>query len=382
MSNHEQSFVNTWRHDLINLIRNPLVILVGMVIPAVVMWIISLAASTPDLTTYELGVVDDGSEIATAIIERPLAYLDSQEAITVTEFPSRDALVAAIQADEIDAGLAIDPSLIEVVSRPDSVIASLMVNAAAEREAWSSNIVNSIISFETESGLEPDDPDHVRVFIMSSWSPPVVDSSSETGALNADSLLAKQMAFFFLFFSVQFGIINLVNNRRNNTRHQHTNNAIRPWTIVAARLAATTMIGIISMSVLVVWSTTMLSISWGNPVGVGLLIVAGTLAATTTVTLVTGLSRSADHAAYIHSLIALGLGLVGGTFFSISPSGPIGHLLTRLTPHHWFAEGLIQVGDSGWQGVLIPTAWLIGFSLLLGIPGGVCIHRRARSWPQ
>jgi ABC-2 type transport system permease protein len=75
------------------------------------------------------------------------------------------------------------------------------------------------------------------------------------------------------------------------------------------------------VTVLVVATSLLLGASWGNPWGVGMLIVAGVLAATGITSVVASLARTAEQAGSWQAVVAVTLGMLGGAFFPIQQSG-------------------------------------------------------------
>jgi ABC-2 type transport system permease protein len=120
------------------------------------------------------------------------------------------------------------------------------------------------------------------------------------------------------------------------------------------------------MVTLAVASRFLLGADWGGPASVALLIVAGVLAATAAMTFLATLARSAEQANTWASIVALVLGMLGGSFFPVGRAGGLVEKLSLLTPHAWFLRGLERsAAGEGIGAVLGPVGAILAFA-------GVC----------
>ncbi len=116
------------------------------------------------------------------------------------------------------------------------------------------------------------------------------------------------------------------------------------------------------MLVLAVATTFMIGAQWGNPVGVGILMVCGVLSALGIMAVVAVVSRTPEQAANWQAIVAVGLGLLGGTFFPLSQGPRLLALFSKLTPHAWFLQGLGDLSAGGdLTSVITPALALVTF---------------------
>ena len=116
-------------------------------------------------------------------------------------------------------------------------------------------------------------------------------------------------------------------------------------------------------------TTLLVGAEWGNPVGVLILMVAGVLSALGIMAVVAVIAKTPEQAANWQSIVAVALGLLGGTFFPLSQAPEALVLFSKLAPHAWFLQGLgdLSAGD-GLEVVIIPTlAMLAFFVVTIGI---------------
>jgi linearmycin/streptolysin S transport system permease protein len=196
----------------------------------------------------------------------------------------------------------------------------------------------------------------------------VADVSTKNRQLDAGTFYGAGMAIFFLFFTVQFGISSLFDERRDGTLARMLVAPIRRGTILAGKLITSLVLGCASMAVLVVATSFLLSAHWGNPVGIAILVLAGVLAATAVMTLVATFARTSDQAQSWQAMVALVFGMLGGTFFPVAQAGGLLAALSLATPQAWFLRGLDNLtGGAGAGAVLGPLAAILAFAAVTGL---------------
>ena len=121
----------------------------------------------------------------------------------------------------------------------------------------------------------------------------LADVSAATKQLDATTFYAAGMAVFFLFFAVQFGVLSILEERRDGTLARVLVAPVRRSSVLGGKLLTSLVIGTVSMTVLAVATHFALGAHWGNPLGVAMLIVAGVVAATAVSALVATLRAHA-----------------------------------------------------------------------------------------
>ena len=200
----------------------------------------------------------------------------------------------------------------------------------------------------------------------------VSDVSAQTKELNQKSFFAAGMAVFFLFFTVQFGVTSLLEERNEGTLARLLAAPISRASILGAKLLTSFLLGVISMVVLVVATTLLFGATWGNPLGVAVLVVAAILAATGIMALIATLARNAEQAANWQSVVAVILGLLGGTFFPVSQAPGVLSRLTFVAPQAWFLRGLGDLRGGSISVVWVPALAMLGFA---AVAGGLAMTR-------
>ena len=175
------------------------------------------------------------------------------------------------------------------------------------------------------------------------------------------------MAILFLFFTVGIGARSLLVERAQGTLTRVLAAPVGRRTVLAGGAAATFVIGVASVSVVLLASTALLGASWGHPAVVIALVIALTFMATALTYLISTVSRTEEQANGYTSLVALGLALIGGSFFPLSNAPPALRRLSQLTPNgHAMQEFTdLAVGAHRTGAFLLHLLVIMGFAIVL-----------------
>jgi ABC-2 type transport system permease protein len=194
----------------------------------------------------------------------------------------------------------------------------------------------------------------------------VSDVSAQTKELDSKSFYAAGMAVFFLFFTVQFGVTSLLEERSDGTLARLLAAPVSRASVLAGKLLTSFGLGAVSMAVLVVATRALFGATWGNPLGVAVLVVAAICAATGIMALIAAVARNAEQAANWQSVVAVILGLLGGTFFPVSQAPGVLARLTFVAPQAWFLRGLGDLRGGSLSAVWVPALAMLAFGAVTG----------------
>lgn len=201
----------------------------------------------------------------------------------------------------------------------------------------------------------------------------VDDISAARKELDAKTYVAAGMAVFFIFFTVQFGVASLLDERKEGTLARLLAAPVSRASILAGKVLTSFLLGIISMTVLILASSLFLGAHWGDPVGVVILVLAGVTAATAVTVLVATLAKTSEQAGTWQTIIALVLGMLGGSFFPVSQAGGFFAKVSLITPHAWFLRGLGDLAGGADPAAVLPAAGAI--LLFAAVVGGIGLLR-------
>jgi ABC-2 type transport system permease protein len=201
----------------------------------------------------------------------------------------------------------------------------------------------------------------------------VQDVSAARKELDAKTYVAAGMAVFFLFFTVQFGVASLFDERKDGTLARLLAAPVRRGSILGGKVLTSFLLGIISMTVLIVAAGLFLGAHWGNPAGVAILVLAGVTAATAVMMLVATVAKTSEQAGTWQTIIALVLGMLGGSFFPVSQAGGFFAKASLATPHAWFLRGLGDLAGGAGPAAVLPAAAAI--LVFAAVVGGIALLR-------
>ena len=359
------------RNDLRRRLRDRSAILVALVLPLAMAGIFGLTLSGvgDEDVSFEYALVDrDGGTAARAFGEA----LGQIDVVRLTD--DRDAAAATFVVPRgFSAAVAAGrPAQLQVVGDVDAPIGTFVARAIAETYGSDVRAVGASIAAlggAADAGVA-ERAAHVPSPVA------LVDVTATRKELNPKTFFAAGMAVFFLFFTVQLGISSLHEERRDGTLARLLAAPVPRTSILAGKVLTSLVIGVVSMCVLAVATTLLLGAEWGDPLGVAVLIVSGVLAATAVTALVASLARTPEQAGSWQSIVALVLGMLGGSFFPVAQAGGLVALLGLATPHAWFLRGLADLSaGEGVSAALPAAAAMLAFA---AVTGALAITRLGR----
>lgn len=381
--------------DLRLRIRDKSAITIGLIAPLALAFIFDLIFSGAfEAQEFDLqyGYVDlDQSEVSQQFT-RVLDSIAEDGLYTLEEFDSAAAAETEIEDGELDAfwlipegmGAAIvaaEETTVEVIGDIDAQTSTQIAVSIAD--GFGERVAASQLSVVTASELSsaPPGPADIGTWAQSAAArEPAYVISDETAAtrqLDGTTYFAAGMAVFFLFFTVQFGVSGLLEEERDGTLARLIAAPIARSSVVLGKALLSFLLGVVSMGILVTATHFLLGATWGAPLGVILLVLAGVLSATTIIGLVASVAKTPEGAGNLGAVIAVTLGMFGGVFFQVGSGDDFLSKLSYLTPHRWFMEGLAELQDGApWTAALPAVGALLLFALVTGTIGWVLVNRR------
>ena len=368
-------------------IRDRSAILLGIVAPLVLAFIFNLVFGGAFETGLDLefGMVDlDQSELSTSF-SGVLEEIEADEVLTLEFFASANDGETAIADNEIDAFYLIEPgfgeavlsgspSVIEIIGDIDAPTSTEI--AASIAQQYSTGVETTQLALGTTAalgGMATSNP------ATAAFSYQLTSISASDRQLDATTYFAAAMAVFFLFFTVQYGVLGLLEEEREGTMARLLAAPISRASVVTGKAMLSFLLGLMATGILIVSTHFLMGAIWGAPLGVALLTVAGVLSAVGIMGLVASLAKTPEGAGNLGAIIAVTLGMLGGVFFPIGQGDDLLSKLTFLTPHAWFMRGLGDLaGEAPWTAALPAVGAMLVFALVTGGLAGVFLMRRLR----
>ncbi|MGD0240262.1 MAG: ABC transporter permease [Streptosporangiaceae bacterium] len=375
--------------DLKARMRDRSAFIIGIVVPLALAFIFNLIFSgvSGGSAVINLGVVDaDHGAASQAFTQQVLPAVKSSGLIALHTEDSAGRARALAAAGKLDAVIVIpagfsarvqdgQPASMQVIGNVDASVATEVARSIAEAYAAELNRVRLSVA-TVVAGQGSGNAQTLAAQAAATATPVAVsDVSAQTKELDTKSFFAAGMAVFFLFFTVQFGVTSLLEERSDGTLARLLAAPVSRASILGGKLLTSFALGVISMAVLVVATSLLFGADWGNPLGVAVLIVAAIASAMGIMSLIATLAKNAEQAANWQSVVSVVLGLLGGTFFPVSQAPGVLSTLTFFAPQAWFLRGLGDLRGGSLSVIWVPVLAMLGFAV---VTGGVSLFRLRR----
>lgn len=202
-------------------------------------------------------------------------------------------------------------------------------------------------------------------------------TTGDTAGFNPLAYFAPAMALLFLMYAVTLGARSLITERREGTLARMLAAPVSAAQILSGKVAGIFMTGFIQLSVLILLTTLMYRLNWGNPLGVLLLVAAAALAATGWGLLLASLSSNAGQITALGTALMLIFGILGGSFVPGMEFGPVLDWAGRITPNRWAQDGFVSLASGdGLAALVTPLTALVVMALILFAVSAVLFRRR------
>jgi ABC-2 type transport system permease protein len=376
--------------DLKARLRDRSALLIGIVVPLALAFIFNVIFSgvSGGSGVISLGVVDADHGAASQPFTRQILPAVNHSGLIAIHAEPSTARARALAADgTLDAVIVIpagfsarvqagQPASMQVIGNVDAAISAEVARSITEAYAAELNRVRLSVATVLASQGSGGSTQALAAQAAAAATPVAVsDVSAQTKQLDNKSFFAAGMAVFFLFFTVQFGVTSLLEERSEGTLARLLAAPISRASILGGKLLTSFLLGSISMAVLALATSLLFGADWGNPFGVAVLIVAAIGAAMGIMALIATLAKNAEQAANWQSVVAVVLGLLGGTFFPVSQAPGVLSTLTLAAPQAWFLRGLGDLRGGSLSVVWVPVLAMLGFA---AVTGGLALFRLRR----
>ncbi|NDL60006.1 ABC transporter permease [Phytoactinopolyspora mesophila] len=372
--------------DLKERLRDKSFFLLGVLTPLVLAFVLDLVMG--DLgegqLEVDIAVVDVDQSEMSGQLQQGILALDGQGGIEVTALETGADPEAAIDADGHDAVIIIPegfgPSVagqgggatqLDLIENPDRPVQAGVAESIAD--GFVTNIERSRLLAGAGGQLGVETP------------PVALESSIEVTrewpggeGLDTGARMLAGMAVMFVFFTVQFGVTTLLSEKETGTLTRLLAAPIPRDAITAAKGTVSFLLGVIATMILMVTGALLMGAEWGSWLGVSVLVGCAVLTAVALMAIVAGIAKTSEGASAAQAIIAVGLAMLGGSWFPVSGEGAMG-VLARMTPHYWFINGLEDLTDATtWTVVGGPAAAMVIIAVVAGVPAAILLRGRLR----
>jgi ABC-2 type transport system permease protein len=140
--------------------------------------------------------------------------------------------------------------------------------------------------------------------------------------------------------------------------------------VLGASLASF-VLGLVSMTVLVIATTLLLGAEWGPPALVAPLVLAAVISAMGISMLVCTLARTDEQASGWNAMVAISFAILGGAMVPLSNAPELLRQVGLVTPHAWFLRAIDSMAGASVQFAdIVPSLLaLLAIGVLTGAVG-------------
>lgn len=312
--------------------------------------------------TPRVGVAAAQAPLAGEIVQR----LRSVEGIEVQTFASADAMREAVLLGDLEGGFVIPrsydadlrdgrPVEIPWVSLPSGAGGDLSLIVASVVDQQSS-LVNAARLAQERGAADSFDEALARARAASETIPIVEVRTSTAGNPEGSGLstAAAQELTLFVFVTSLSAASMLVESRRLGVSRRMIASPTSIATVLTGEALGRFAIALLQGLLIVLGSTVLFGIDWGNLGTVVLSVALLSLAATGAAMLFGALMRSEQQAGAVGVFVGLALAALGGSMVPLEVFPPVMERIAHLTPHAW---ALGAMDDAITRGATPAEAW-------------------------
>jgi ABC-2 type transport system permease protein len=275
-----------------------------------------------------------------------------------------------------------DPVKIEVYANPSRPTTAGVVKAIVDEfvsrvEEGRVSGMTSIVQLMQSGLLNPQNTQNEARRLFAS-----VDQSEATAitlkknqegpeAIEFDILafMAPGMALMFLMYTVSYGGRSILAERSQGTLPRLLISPTPTAQVLGGKVLGIFFSGVAQVGILILASSLLFGVKWGDALGLVVLILAAVFGATGWGMFITALARSPGQVASIGTALMLIFGILGGSFIDLDQMPAILQAASRLTPNAWGLDGFTTLALGGTLPNLTEpiTALLVMGAVLLGI---------------
>lgn len=345
--------------DLRRRLRDRSAIVMGVVAPFALAAIFATLMPSDDGGFHaDYAVVDlDGGGVAEPFVDQVLPGVAQAGFADLTSLSDRAEAVDRVADGEFSAAFIIpegfsdavgegQEATITVIGNIDSGLGTQIAEAIAVSFSEEVNAVSLSVAAALGGFVNLQDAALAELAGRAAAFDPSIIVEEETADLkqmSSRTFYAASMAIMFLFFTAQFGVLGVLSERREGTLARLVAAPVGPWAIVFGKALTGFILGLLAMVVLIVASTLLLGASWGDPIGVALLVLGAVVSATGVSAMAATMAKTEEQASGWNAILAMSLAILGGTFFSLARAPEFVGNLSLITPHAWFLRGLDEL---------------------------------------
>lgn len=387
-----------WLHigikDLTITVRDAASLGILLVMPAVLIFVLGSALGNlaANIDKTPLGVVNlDKGDVGARVTDGFFTDAQLSKLFLASRYRSAADARSAVARGDLAGALVVPadfsrrldtgrPSQLLLYTDPGRAVAGTIIRSVAE--AVSTQVSAASIAARTTAfyvrNIHVNDPSFAGRVIGKA-----VQSATETGALKAVELeettatrgkeidnlsyYAVGMSAMFILFGSMFGAFSLIRERDEWTLPRVLMTPATRADIIGGKMFGVFIVGLAQFAVLYAF-TTVIGVSWGDPMAVGLVAVPTVAAATGMSVLIAAVAKTVRAVSGIAQIIIQFMAAVGGSFLPVAAFPAWLQPLHYASVNGWAIDGFLEVMRGGSALAVLPHA---GVLLAMGLAFGV-----------
>jgi ABC-2 type transport system permease protein len=219
---------------------------------------------------------------------------------------------------------------------------------------------------------QADDASHSTSITLNNVTP-----SGETVKFDVLALLAPGMALMFLMYTVSNGGRTILVERSQGTLPRLLVSPTTAVEVLAGKMIGIFLTGTAQMLILVVGTSMMFGVQWGDSTAVQALVLAAVFAAVGWGMLITAVAHTPSQVSMLGTAVMLTFGILGGTFINIDAMPIWFGYVTKITPNAWGIDGFTTLTlGGGLHDIQTPLLALLVMGLILFAIAVILFNRR------
>jgi ABC-2 type transport system permease protein len=166
----------------------------------------------------------------------------------------------------------------------------------------------------------------------------------------------------FLMYTVTLGGRSLLEERAEWTLQRMVSTPTTAWQVLAGKMSGIYLSAVAQVGVLVIGSSLLFGLRWGQPLAVAVLVLAVAAGATGWGILLAAVARTPGQVTSFGGALMLTFGVLGGGFTIGLPSNGTLDIVSKITPNAWGLQGFTALAKGG--GLAEIRAPIIGLAVM------------------
>lgn len=359
------------RYNLVRAFRDRTNLFFVLIFPILIVAVLGAQFGSDDAP--EVGVAGSGPLVDTAVED-----LRESEAVQVRR-ASADEIGDLVTDSSVTVGVIVPDGATELLDAGDDVVVRVLVGESDEAAQVEGLVVRALEraallpavtgELSGESGVAPAEVAGVVRSAAAAMGDIEIDQVAAGGAEAQEfgfEQIAAGMLLLMTFLNTLTGAAGLIQSRKLGVSRRMLVSPTSIGTIVLGEGAGRWMMGVFQAVYIMVATTVLFGVAWGNLLSAIVLVVVFAAVAAGAAMLVGALMHNDEQAAGVTVMMGLGLGALGGTMLPLELFGSTMRTVAHATPHAWALEAFTVVGRGGSIGDVLPELGvLLGFAVVL-----------------